>query len=501
MADRSGLPVAPHRGGALRPLGIDDVRLDGGFWGERQRLNAETLIPHCLGWERRLGWIDNFRDPHGERGREFADSDVYKLVEAMAWEAGRSGDAGLDGVIAEIAGEAAVAQEEDGYLNTRFGHRGRDRRYTDLEWGHELYCYGHLIQAAVARLRTRGEDRLTDVAVRAADHVCEAFGPDGNPGVCGHPEIEMALVELYRATGEQRYLDQASSFVERRGRPALADSERGRAYFQDEMPLREARAFRGHAVRALYLASGAVDVAVETGDDELLATIVRQWEHTIARRTYLTGGMGSRHADEAFGEDFELPPDRAYSETCAGVASVQLAWRLLLATGDARFADLAERTLYNVVATSPALDGSGFFYANPLHQRVPGEAPDPDAESPRAASSLRAPWFRVSCCPTNVARTLASLGGYVATTDDGGIQLHQLASCSVRAHGAALQRADRLPVERRRDGPGRRARAGRVAAQPARPGVGRRGGARRPRHAPVRPPRLRDRRRPVARRR
>jgi DUF1680 family protein len=429
-AQRSGLPVAPRGAGALRPLGIGDVRLDGGFWGERQQLNAETLIPHCLGWERRLGWIDNFRDPHGERGREFADSDVYKLVEAMAWAGG------FDTTVAEIAELAAGAQEEDGYLNTRFGHRGREHRYTDLEWGHELYCYGHLIQAAVARLRTHGEDRLTEIARRAADHVCDAFGPDGNQGVCGHPEVEMALVELYRATGEERYLEQASRFVERRGRPALADSERGRAYYQDEMPLREAQAFRGHAVRALYLASGAVDVAVETGDDELLATIVRQWEHTIARRTYVTGGMGSRHSAEDFGEDFELPPDRAYSETCAGVASVQLAWRLLLATGDARFADLAERTLYNVVATSPALDGSGFFYANPLHQRVPGEAPDPDAESPRAASSLRAPWFHVSCCPTNVARTFASLGGYVATTDDDGIQLHQLVSCSV---GTALR--------------------------------------------------------------
>jgi DUF1680 family protein len=260
--------------------------------------------------------------------------------------------------------------------------------------------------------------------------VCDAFGPDGNQGVCGHPEIEMALVELYRATGRERYLEQARRFVERRGRPALADIERGRAYFQDDMPIRDA--FRGHAVRALYLACAAVDLAVETGDDELLGAIERQWERTVAARTYLTGGMGSRHSDESFGEDFELPPDRAYSETCAGVASVMLAWRLLLATGDVRYADLAERTLYNVVATSPALDGSGFFYANPLHQRTPGDPPDPDAENPRAASSLRAPWFAVSCCPTNVGRTFASLAAYVATVDDGGLQIHQLAPCTVR---------------------------------------------------------------------
>ncbi len=429
-------PVAPSRG-TLRPL--TDVRLDGGFWGARQELNAEVLIPHCHSWETRLGWIDNFRDPHGERGREFADSDVYKMVEAMAWEVGRSGDAGLDRQIGDIADKMVGAQEDDGYLNTRFGHRGLEHRYTDLEWGHELYCYGHMIQAAVARLRTRGEDRFTEITRRAADHVCDAFGDDGNQGVCGHPEIEMALVELYRATGDERYLEQARRFVERRGRPALADIERGRTYFQDDMPIREADAFRGHAVRALYLASGAVDLAIETGDGELLAAIERQWERTISARTYLTGGMGSRHSDESFGEDFELPPDRAYSETCAGVASVQLAWRLLLATGDVRYADQIERTLYNVVATSPALDGSGFFYANPLHQRVPGEAPDPDAESPRAASSLRAPWFHVSCCPTNVARTFASLAGYVATADDRGVQLHQLVPCTVRTGPVALR--------------------------------------------------------------
>jgi DUF1680 family protein len=190
-------------------------------------------------------------------------------------------------------------------------------------------------------------------------------------------------------------------------------------------------AFTGHAVRALYLAAAAVDVAVETGDEDLLDTIIRQWERTVARRTYLTGGMGSHHDGEKFGEDFVLPPDRAYSETCAGIASVMLSWRLLLATGEARFADLAERTLLNVVATSPAPDGRAFFYANPLHQRVPGVVPSPDFVSNRAASSLREPWFAVSCCPTNVARTYASLAAYLATTDDSGLQIHQYADSRI----------------------------------------------------------------------
>ena len=244
--------------------------------------------------------------------------------------------------------------------------------------------------------------------------------------------MEMGLVELARLTGRERYLDQAELFIDRRGHQTLADIEWGRAYFQDDTPIREADVFRGHAVRAMYLAAGAVDVAVERDDEELMAAVVRQWENTIARRTYVTGGMGSQHTGEAFGDDFALPPDRAYSETCAGVGSVMLAWRLLLATGEARYADLIERTLYNVVATSPAPDGRAFFYANPLHQRVPGAVPPRDVESHRASSSLRAPWFHVSCCPTNVARTFASLAAYVATVDERGLQLHQYADSRIR---------------------------------------------------------------------
>ena len=182
---------------------------------------------------------------------------------------------------------------------------------------------------------------------------------------------------------------------------------------------------RGHAVRALYLSAGATDVAVETDDADLLQALRRQWDATIARRTYLTGGMGSRHQDEAFGEDFVLPADRAYSETCAGVGSIMFSWRLLLATGDARYADLIERTLYNVIATSPSRDGQRFFYANTLHLRELGAEPDADQAVGRAESTLRAPWFGVSCCPTNLARTFASLDAYVASVDDRGVQLHQ----------------------------------------------------------------------------
>lgn len=434
-------PVLPTTG-ARRPLGLDQVRLTGGFWAERQEVNASATIDHCDHWETRVGWIGNFSRvldgtiAEHRTGREFSDSDVYKLLEAMAWEVARTGNERLDARIEEIAQLVEAVQEPDGYLNTRYGHPGQEPRYSDLAWGHELYCYGHLIQAAVARLRSGRKDTLVRIALRAADHVCATFGDDGLALVCGHPEIEVALAELYRVTGERRYLEQARLFVERRGLGTLPEIEFGRSYYQDDVPLREAEVLRGHAVRALYLAAGAVDVAVETADDELLGVVAAQYDRTLARRTYITGGMGSHHQDEAFGEDFELPPDRSYCETCAGVASIMVAWRLLLATGRHEYGDVIERTLYNVVATSPASDGRSFFYTNPLHKRVPGVEAEPDHVNARAFAQLRAPWFEVSCCPTNVARTFASFGAYVASVDDAGLAIHQHVPCTIRTEVA-----------------------------------------------------------------
>ncbi|WP_109211758.1 MULTISPECIES: beta-L-arabinofuranosidase domain-containing protein [Microbacterium] len=432
-------PVVPPRS-RLRPLGQSEVRITGGFWGDRQAVNAAGTLVHIGSRLESEGWLPNFdlavagTLPEGRRGREFSDSEVYKYLEALAWEIGRNDDPALEERFRAVVARVAAAQEPDGYLNTMFGRPGQGARWSDLEWGHELYCLGHLFQAAVARSRTRpgADDGLLEIARRAADLVCREFGADGRDGICGHAEVEVGLAELARVTGEHRYLEQARLFIERHGRGTLRDIEWGRKYFQDDVPVRDAEVLRGHAVRANYLSAGATDVAVDTGDTGLLDALRRQWERTVARRTYVTGGQGSHHQDEAFGEDWELPADRAYSETCAGVGSIMFAWRLLLTGGDPRHADLIERTLYNVVATSPAPDGRSFFYANTLHQRVPGVPADPDATSPRASSSLRAPWFEVSCCPPNVARTLASLDAYLATADDEGVQLHQYAPAAVR---------------------------------------------------------------------
>ncbi|GAB3194233.1 glycoside hydrolase family 127 protein [Nesterenkonia suensis] len=422
-------PVVPAHG-RRRGARTHEVRLDPrSFWGRRQEINARATLSHCVEWLERLGWLESFDrvargEPTGDRpGWQFSDSEVYKLLEAVAWEQARTGDPQMEELHRGLVARIAPAQDDDGYLSTAFGHPGLPPRYSDLSMGHELYTMGHLLQAAVARARSLPPeeveaDRLVRVARAAAEHICAEFGPAGRPGICGHPEVEVALVELSRTLGESRYRDQARLFLDRRGHgslpvPALLAAD----YFQDDVPLRRAQVLRGHAVRALYLTAGAVDLAMDTEDQPLLETLLRQWRRTVERRTYLTGGMGSRHQDEGFGEDFELPGDRAYCETCAGVASVMVSWRLYLATGEVEHLDLIERTLFNIIATSAAEDGRAFFYANPLQLRQEPDVQEAEGVHMRAEGGLRAPWFDVSCCPTNVARTLASLQHYVFSID------------------------------------------------------------------------------------
>jgi DUF1680 family protein len=410
----------------------------GGFWAEKQELNATTIINHCLTWMERIGWIGNFdRAADGSvaqrhDGIEFVDSEVYKLVEAMAWELGRTHDPVLERTYGSLVARIAAAQEPDGYLHTSFGRAGQAPRFSNLEWGHELYCFGHLFQAAVARVRTGHDDLIVDVARRLADLVYVEFGPGGRDAICGHPEIEPALAELGRALSEPRYLELARIFIERRGRKRLKTTLfQSSEYFLDDIPVRDADVLRGHAVRAEYLAAGAVDVATEFGDVGLLDAVKRQWANTLNGRTYLTGGVGSHHQNEEFGSDFELPADRAYAETCAAIGSVMLSWRLLLQTGEAKYADLIERTLLNAVLVSPREDGQAFYYSNTLHQRTLGSIPAENELSERAEASLRAPWFEVSCCPTNVARTLASVASYFATTTTAGVQIHQFGDLDI----------------------------------------------------------------------
>ncbi|MDR2973391.1 MAG: glycoside hydrolase family 127 protein [Propionibacteriaceae bacterium] len=430
-------PVIPAHG-RWSPLGLESVQLTDGYWAAWQVTNA-AIIKHCDEFIERLGWLANFdkaaagRLAEGRSGRQFSDSEIYKLLEGMAWEIGRTGDPDLEARFQAISARVAAAQDADGYISTMYGHDGQAPRYSDLTWGHELYCMGHLIQAGVARGRTAGmDDELTRVAIAAADHICREFGEGGRDGTCGHPEIEVALAELSRLTGDPRYRRQARVFIDRRGHGAHHSTAFDSSYYQDDMPVRQAAVLRGHAVRALYLQAGIVDQAVDDGDAELLDVATSQMRATLARRTYLTGGMGSRHEGEAFGEDWELPSDRAYCETCAGIASIMVNYRLLLASGQAQFADMVERTLFNVVAASPSVDGRSFFYANPLRQMVARDCSDSGDVSARSSTGARAPWFEVSCCPTNLTRIFASLAAYVASVDGAGIQLHQWADCEIK---------------------------------------------------------------------
>ena len=415
--------------GRRQPLGLGQAKITGGFWAPRQARNGEDAIPGGQDQLETAGNLQNLRLAAGigegeAIGPVFADSDVYKWLEAAAWEYGRNPNDDLLKRIRDLTSVVAAAQREDGYLDSvvqlRYGDEGR---YQQLVWSHEHYCAGHLIQAAVAQVRCTGDRALLDVAIKLADHLVATFGDDKTVDVDGHPVIEMALVELYRETGTTAYLDQAKWFVEARGHGIIQNHGHEPAYFSDRVPVREATSVEGHAVRAVYLAAGATDVALETGDTDLLDALKRQFEHMWSTKTYVTGGLGARWEGEAFGDEYELPADRAYAETCAAIGGIQWAWRMLLATGEASYADAVERMLYNGFLAGVSLKGTEYFYVNPLQLR--GAA---HADNGRSPAHGRRGWFDCACCPPNVMRTLASLDGYLATTRDGAIQIHQYAA-------------------------------------------------------------------------
>ncbi|MFG1905801.1 glycoside hydrolase family 127 protein [Kribbella sp. NPDC048928] len=448
-------PAAPVAATALRPLGLRDVQLAGSFLGDLQATNATVSIPK--GAEHLDEQWANFRNvAEGVKGADYhgpnyEDGEAYKWLEAVAWEAGRDADQSTDPRLAEWLQSRtaliAAAQDDDGYLGTFVQSGQRDERYGQLDFDHEIFNMGAMIQSAVAQYRATGRTELLDVARRAGDHLHRTFGigPEQREGFCGHPVAELALVELYRATGEQRYLDQAKYFVDAHGRSILAPDHPGRAaYLSDRIPVRETTTPEGHAVRAIYLAAGATDVAIETGDTDLLAKLETQWQNMVGTKMYVNGGLGSRWDGESFGNPYELPNDIAYGETCAAVASVQWSWRLLLATGKARYADLIEWQLYNAVLPGVSLDRSKYFYVNALQVRA-----DSDDADKRAPGNGRQPWFGTSCCPTNLMRTFAALQHYVATSNEDGVQLHQYAAGSIRAGELRLTVSTDYPVSGR----------------------------------------------------
>jgi DUF1680 family protein len=433
-------PVAPTETAVsrLRPLPPGGARITGGFWADRQRANRETAIPSGQERLESAGNLDNLRIAAGAtsgepRGPVFMDSDVYKWLEAAAWEYSRAPTDELLRAQREVTALVAAAQEDDGYVDSILQIQARDNagdtRYRDLPWSHEHYCAGHLMQAAVAQVRCTGDRGLLDVATRFADHLVRTFGDDKRHDVDGHPVVEMGLVELYRETGERAYLELARYFVEARGHGLMAGYGKEPTYFSDRVPVREQVTVEGHAVRAVYLGAGAADVATELGDTELFDALATQFGHMLATKSYVTGGLGARWDGEAFGDPYELPPDRAYAESCAAIGGIQWAWRMLLATGDPRYADAAERMLHNGFIAGVSLRGDEYFYVNPLQLRT-GAHPD-DSRSPAHG---RRGWFDCACCPPNIMRMLSSLDGYLASTDATGVQVHLYAPSRLTGH-------------------------------------------------------------------
>ena len=395
----------------LRPVPVNAVKLRDSFWGNRIEVLRKVTIPTQYEELEETGRIENFRKvARGDKDiiwRIADDSDVYKWVEAAAFTLAYEYDSNIERILEEVVDAISSAQDEDGYLFTYYAYDKRSR-WKDLIRMHELYCAGHLFQAAIAYYRATGRDKLLNTAIRLADHIADVFGPDGQSGAPGHPEIEMALVEMYRQTGREKYLELARFFLDQRGKGLLG----GDIVLIDHKPFRELDSMVGHAVRAIYLCCGATDIYLETGDESLYNTLERLWR-SMMKRMYITGGVGSRYHGEAFGEDYELPNVRAYAETCAAVANVMWNWRMLMVTAEARFTDVIETVIYNGALSGISLDGRHYFYVNPLADR---------------GRHSRQEWFRCACCPPNIARLLASLPGYFYSTSSKGIWIHLYAS-------------------------------------------------------------------------
>lgn len=429
----TGGPVWQRR----TPVPADRVTITDDFWSERRRLNREQTLARQF--ERLDGRLENLRRAAGEaeggfEGPYHNDPPVYKWIEAASDALDSDPDPDLRDRLDEAVDAVVAAQDDDGYLHSYFIlERDPDERWTNLAVKHELFALGHLVEAALAHRRVTGEERLLATARRFADHACEVFGPGGNTGYPGHPGVEIALVELYRRTGADRYLNLARFFVEERGRAdsrfawelahesAIAgdslpelycgpDGDYDGRYAQDHAPLREQTTVEGHAVKATFLYSGATALAAEMGDTDLLATLDRLYENMTRKRMYVTGGIGTDHDGESFGDDYDLPNDTAYAETCAAFGSVRWSHYLSRVRLDARYADVIERTIYNGVLAGLSLDGTRFAYTNPL-------ASD--------GGRHREEWYHTSCCPPNVARLLASLERYLYLRDDETIYVEQ----------------------------------------------------------------------------
>ena len=408
------LAFAAESGTKLTPVPFTEVKLRDRFWAPRMEVNRTVTIKHDFEMCEKTGRIANFEVAGGLKqgqfkGIHYDDSDVYKVIEGASYSLTTHPDPQLEKYLDDLIAKIAAAQRPDGYLYTFHTIRnGGKERYTNLKDGHELYCGGHMIEAAVAHHRATGKKNLLDVATKYADHVASVFGPDKQHGIDGHEEIELALFKLADVTGQKKYADLAKFFVDERGHKDCGRPLWGK-YYQDHEPVTRFPEVVGHAVRMTYLLCAMTDIAARTGDTEYKLAVDRLWNDLVGTKMYVTGGIGSRHDGEAFGEAYELPNESAYAETCAAVGNALWNHRMNLLHGDAKYADVVERIVYNGFLSGVSMKGDRFFYVNPLASR---------------GGHHRKEWYGTACCPVNVVRFLPSLPGYVYATSDDGVYVN-----------------------------------------------------------------------------
>ena len=395
----------------IEQIDFSHVKINDNFWSPRLSKHVSATLPVCIDQiENQTGRIRNFENAAKGEGEHsgifFDDSDVYKALEGMAYSLINNPDPELEKKADEWIDKFAAAQQPDGYINTFYTLTGLDKRWTNMD-KHEMYCAGHMIEAGVAYYQATGKRKLLDVCIRMTDHMMSQFGPGKRHWVPGHEEIELALVKLYQTPQEQKYLDFAYWLLEERGHGHGTMGDEGKwnpVYYQDIVPVRQLTDISGHAVRCMYLYCGMADVAALKNDTGYIAAMDRLWDDVVHRNMYITGGIGSSRDNEGFTEDYDLPNLDAYCETCASVGMVLWNQRMNQLTGDSKYIDVLERSLYNGALAGISLGGDRFFYVNPLESK---------------GDHHRQEWYGCACCPSQLSRFLPSIGNYIyASSDD-----------------------------------------------------------------------------------